>query len=187
MGDKTEPLFFIVDVEATRRDFHPGCVYQFAARPVNSLGAILPGATFDVELFSYDEKDHDPEILAWLHDELGITLASLQSRQNTLAPIDAWAQFTEFVENNNDGRRPKFVSDNLAYDWGMTHSALMEHVGRNTFGHNGINIPDLSQGKYGKRSAWKKFKVSPHTHDAGDDVLGIAEGFARMIKDGLQF
>jgi len=162
-------------------------MYQFASVPVLQDGTVLEGIAFDVDLDP--ERCHDEDTLDFLKRELQITPATLQARENTVKPSGAMLTFNSFilgVLKEARAQKPLFVADNLAFDWGFNHTYFLQYAGHDPFGYAGRNIPCLSAGFYGGRSAWEKFITEPHTHDALDDTRGNAGAFSKMLKDGLK-
>lgn len=183
-------VYFVTDVESTGPDYVEHDMYQFACVPVLSNGSVLPkGIKYDVELRSYDPKNHDEATLKFLHDDLGITLESLKRRTTAISAFDAMFAFNHLIQDvlsSVDAEKPIFIADNLAFDWGYTHVNFFRHLGKNPFGHSGWNIPCLSLGFYGSRGAWENYRTKAHTHDALDDTSGNAGAFAKMVRDGLK-
>ena len=63
---------------------------------------------------------------------------------------------------------------------GMFDRAELE----NPFGHSGRRISDFYAGLTGKLNntqAWKRLRVTPHTHNPVDDAMGNVEAFARIL------
>ena len=85
--------------------------------------------------------------------------------------------------------RPVFVSDNIAFDWQWINDGFWRHLGRNPFGHSGRRISDYYAGLCGdfhKTQAWKRLRVTKHTHHPVDDAKGNAEVMERIQKS-LQY
>jgi hypothetical protein len=178
-------VFFVTDVEATGPDFSIHNMYQFACVPICSDGTILEGVVYDVSLVS---NCHDHNTMEFLKKSLGINPYTLQRRENVIPAMDAMGEFSAFVNimlNETGMKKPIFVADNLAFDWGYIHTYSHRFLGRNPFGYAGRNIPCLSLGLYGSRDAWEDKRTHAHTHDALDDTRGNAGALSQMIKDGL--
>jgi hypothetical protein len=89
-----------------------------------------------------------------------------------------------------DGR-PNLVSDNNGYDamW-IAYEFDSYHL-ENPFGHSSRRISDFYAGLRGdfrKTQEWKKWRVTPHTHQPVDDAMGNVEAFATILKEftGIQ-
>ncbi len=86
--------------------------------------------------------------------------------------------------------RPVFFSDNVAFDWQFINYYFHRFLGRNPFGFSGRRIGDLYAGlvkDLRKATEWKKFRVTPHTHNPVDDARGNAEALLRFKELGLKF
>jgi hypothetical protein len=82
--------------------------------------------------------------------------------------------------------RPIFVSDNNGYDFMWMACAFDEHSVPYPFGHSSRRISDFYAGTVGdftKTQAWKKWRVTPHTHHPVDDAMGNVEAFARILQE----
>ena len=81
--------------------------------------------------------------------------------------------------------RPIFVSDNPAYDWQWINHWFHRTLGHNPFGHSARRIGDFYAGLVGdfrNASAWKRLRITPHTHDPVMDALGNVEAFKRLLE-----
>lgn len=81
--------------------------------------------------------------------------------------------------------RPVFVSDNPAYDWQWVCGMYDRAGTENPFGHSGRRIGDFWAGvrhDWADTQKWKRFRVTPHTHNPADDVLGNMEAFAEILR-----
>lgn len=178
-------LFFNSDVEGTGPNVTVHSMYQFASAPILADGTTFPGKAWDVALLSEDPEDHDSDTMKFLKDDQGITLESLIARPNQVTPLQAMKEFEVFVGESlrvAGADKAVFIADNLAYDWEYTNKYFQCTIGKNPFGHGGRNIPCLANGILGDRDSWEKFRITPHTHDALDDVTGNNEALAHMIK-----
>lgn len=83
-----------------------------------------------------------------------------------------------------DGR-PIFVSDNNGYDAMWITCAFDEFGIDNPFGHSSRRISDFYAGlvrDFAKTQAWKKWRITPHTHHPVDDAMGNVEAFDTMLQ-----
>ncbi len=179
-------VYFVTDVESTGPDFAIHNMYQVATVPVLQNGAVLVGASYDLE-FATDE--HDFDILKFLKHDLEFTPERWKERSDLVSPKIAMLSFKTFVENvltEHGATKAVFVADNLAFDWGFVHTYFHRYCGKNPFGYAGWSIPCLSLGLYGSREAWERFRTEAHTHDALEDTRGNAGAFSKMISDGLR-
>ena len=96
--------------------------------------------------------------------------------------------FGRWLDQHSKGR-PVFVSDNLAFDWQFINYYFHRFFGRNPFGFSGRRIGDIYAGLVKdayKATDWKKFRVTPHTHNPVDDARGNAEALKKFKELGLK-
>ena len=96
--------------------------------------------------------------------------------------------FAAWLDQHSKGR-PVFVSDNLAFDWQFINYYLHRFLGHNPFGFSGRRIGDLYAGLVKdayKATAWKKYRVTRHTHNPVDDARGNAEALMKFKELGLK-
>lgn len=153
-----------VDCEARGRSPVNGCLTEVGAVHYTSR------STFYGRLF---ESTPDPVTPA-----IPVPGARLHSDEDVAKALIAW------LEEVLGKRRAVFVSDNPAYDFmwvaGMFDRADLD----NPFGHSGRRISDIYAGLTGKinnTQAWKRLRVTPHTHNPVDDAMGNVEAFARIL------
>ena len=95
-------------------------------------------------------------------------------------------KFKEFINNNTyAGRRPIFISDNLAFDWQFVNYYFHLYELGNPFGFSGRRINDIYSGAVKDLKAsnyWKKFRITVHDHNPVNDALGNAEAFLEFTK-----
>lgn len=90
--------------------------------------------------------------------------------------------FRDWIEEHCDGR-PVFVSDNVAFDWQFTNYYFWKELGFNPFGWSGRRISDYYAGLRGdfwQSQAWKKLRITKHTHYPVDDAMGNVEAFKNL-------
>lgn len=98
---------------------------------------------------------------------------------------DTFIRFTNWLDSTVKGR-PIFVSDNPAYDWQWINYYFWKHLGHNPFGHSARRIGDFYAGlrrDFRQTQDWKRWRITPHTHNPVDDARGNAEAFDRMLKE----
>lgn len=120
----------------------------------------------------------------WNPDSLAISKISREEHLAYPEPSLAINEFFLWVKENSKGR-PVFLSDNLAFDWSFMNYYLHAYVGENPFGFSGRRIGDFYSGlkkDLFAASEWKKFKVTPHTHNPVDDATGNAEAFISICN-----
>jgi len=107
---------------------------------------------------------------------------SFEDPQSVMKHFEAW--LTQHTKG-----RPVFVSDNLAFDWQFINYYFHRFLGRNPFGFSGRRIGDLYAGLVkdaSKATAWKKYRVTAHTHNPVDDARGNAEALRKFKEFGLK-
>lgn len=103
-------------------------------------------------------------------------------------PRAVMERFAEWLTQHSPGR-PIFVSDNPAFDWQFINYYFHRFLGRNPFGFSARRIGDLYAGLVkdaSKASEWKKYRVTPHTHNPVDDAKGNAEALKKFKELGLK-
>jgi hypothetical protein len=103
-------------------------------------------------------------------------------------PREVMEKFGAWLDRHSKGR-PVFVSDNPAYDWQFINYYFHRFLGRNPFGFSGRRIGDLYAGLVkdaSQASAWKQYRVTPHTHHPVDDARGNAEALRKFKELGLK-
>jgi DNA polymerase III epsilon subunit-like protein len=168
--------FIIVDVEADGpipAEFSMVC-----------FGAVIFDEALDKSFYAQTRPISDrfvPEALA----------ISGFSREQHLAfdePKVVMEKFDTWLEEQSNGR-PVFVSDNLAFDWQFINYYFHRFLGRNPFGFSGRRIGDIYAGlvKDAHRATeWKKYRVTPHSHNPVDDARGNAEALRKFREFGLK-
>ena len=71
-----------------------------------------------------------------------------------------------------------FISDNPAFDWQFANYYLHKYTGSNPFGFSARRIGDIYSGllrDMRKSTAWKKHRITKHSHNPVDDAKGNAE------------
>jgi DNA polymerase III epsilon subunit-like protein len=124
----------------------------------------------------------------FIPEALAISGFSQQEHQGFDEPKDVMQAFDEWLAKRSSGR-PVFVSDNLAFDWQFINYYFHRFLGHNPFGFSGRRIGDLYAGLVkdaSKATAWKKYRVTAHTHNPVDDAKGNAEALMKFRELGLK-
>ena len=96
-------------------------------------------------------------------------------------------QFADWIDQNNQGGKPVFITDNLAYDWQWINFYFHYFLGRNPFGYSGRRIGDLFCGmKHDCRASWKHLRKTIHDHNPVNDAKGNAEALINLNHMGLK-
>lgn len=158
-----------VDVEARGISPVNGTMTEFGA-VVYAPGTQYHKVAFHGKLFEgYPDPENPaiPVIGERVHD-------SLEVAEN----------FVEWLRRVSPGQAT-LVSDNPAYDF-MWVAGFFDEVGiKNPFGHSGRRIADFWAGinlKWGDTQSWKRFRVTPHTHNPVDDSMGNVEAFEKIMQ-----
>jgi len=116
-------------------------------------------------------------------ESIGMTRA--QTMEHKYFPPEAMHLFRDWInENNKEGTRPMFFSDNNGFDFMFTHWYFMHFIREDPFGWTSRNLQDIFRGmKFNmKERGFKKMRETKHTHNPVDDAKGNAEALRKMIK-----
>lgn len=120
----------------------------------------------------------------WVPEALAISGISRDQHLQYDDPALVMQNFAGWLAANSHGR-PVFVSDNPAFDWQFINYYFHRYIKQNPFGFSARRIGDLYCGlvrDISAASAWKKLRVTPHTHDPLDDARGNAEALLALVK-----
>ena len=167
--------FVIVDVEADGpipAEFSMEC-----------FGAVLFDDDLDKSFYGRTRPISD----RFVPEALAVSGFSREEHLTFDDPKTVMEAFAAWLDQHSNGR-PVFVSDNLAFDWQFINYYFHRFLGRNPFGFSGRRIGDLYAGLVkdaSKATAWKKFRVTAHTHNPVDDARGNAEALRKFKELGL--
>lgn len=106
--------------------------------------------------------------------------------QKTYRPPEVvMAEARDWVTAITGGKRAIFWSDNPAFDWQWWNWYCHKYLGDNPAGFSARRIGDLDAGRRGEplnSLAWKKHRVTAHTHNPVDDARGNAEGLRWILE-----
>ena len=97
---------------------------------------------------------------------------------------DVFRKFEKWLESFRAERFVAF-SDNNGYDMMWMNYYLDKNLGYSPFGHSSRRISDLAAGFSGNwknTQKWKKWRVTPHTHNPVDDSQGNAEALYALFE-----
>jgi hypothetical protein len=127
----------------------------------------------------------------WFHGKIWEHIVNPDNPAQSLKPevlvanvLNVFEDFSQWLKNLPDKRRPVFVSDNPAYDWQWINDCFWRTLGKNPFGHSARRISDFYAGLTGNFSntqAWKKLRVTEHDHNPVHDAQGNAEALRRLL------
>lgn len=153
-----------------------------------SYGLVCVG---DMDITEYQEvspitENFVPDALA----VSGFTFQETKAFQPPMTGIKKTLTWIERVREKLGGKSLILWSDNPAYDFGWINTYFMQfggdtlYSGINPFGHSCRSIPELWCGMKGNvrdRNGWRKYKETPHTHNALDDAKGNAEALRVLL------
>lgn len=119
-------------------------------------------------------------------DALAVSGFSREEHEEFDDPVQVMEDFAEYLKTNSKGR-PILISDNNGYDASWINYYFLRFYGKNPFGWSSRRIGDLYCGmKMDTWAAWKKLRVTKHTHHPVDDAMGNAEALLKMKEMGLK-
>jgi len=169
---------FSVDVESDAQSPAVGSMVSFGVVKISD-----PTVTFYGKV--------RPICDTWEPEALAVSGFSREEHQFFDDPKEVMNDFAMWLQDNNEGGRPQFISDNPAFDWQWINYYFWKYVGNNPMGHSARRIGDLYCGLVKdarKNRDWKqKYRTTPHTHHPVADSLGNAEALiAFRDKLGLK-
>ena len=148
------------------------------------FGAVVFDESLDKSFYGQTRPVSD----RFLPDALGVSGFTREQHLTFDELKTVMENFSAWLEEHSDGR-PVFVSDNVAFDWQFINYYFHRFLGRNPFGFSGRRIGDLYAGLVKdayKATEWKKYRVTPHTHNPVDDARGNAEALKKLRELGLR-
>ena len=115
-----------------------------------------------------------------------ITGISFEMQKTYRPPELVMAEARDWLTAITAGRRPIFWSDNPAFDWQFWNWYTYKYLGENPAGFSARRIGDLDAGRRGEplnTLAWKKRRVTAHTHNPVDDARGNAEALRWILEE----
>jgi DNA polymerase III epsilon subunit-like protein len=178
-----EELYISVDIEASGAI--PG-LFSMLSTGACVVGDVNKG--FYIELKPLNDN-FDAEAMQFTG---GLSLETL--KRNGTDPKTAMAQFEQWIREVSGNKRPVFVAFGASFDWMFVHWYFITFLGRNPFGHNGIDIKAYYMGmkhkkwsETGRKAIEKEFPArTAHTHNALEDAIGNAEIFEQMLRANVQ-
>lgn len=121
----------------------------------------------------------------WIPEALVVSGVTRAQHENFPAPGMVMIAFKEWLGKVSIGR-PRFITDNLAFDWQWINWYFHRYCGMNPFGFSGSRIGDLYAGMMRNVfSNWRELRIIKHTHDPVEDAAGVAEVLLKMKNLGL--
>ena len=172
-------IYVMVDIEADGPC--PG-LYS-----MTELGAVL----VDHRFLSHDRfyANFSPISNAWQPEALAVTGRSRDATLQFTHPSISMNSFNDWLKSIslNFEQSLKFLSDNVGFDWQFVNYYFWRYVGKNPFGHSGMDISSLYKGMVKDvNQRFDTLRITQHTHNPVDDALGNAEALVAMQEMGLK-
>jgi len=109
---------------------------------------------------------------------------SFETQRGWRQPGEVMRAAVDWLNQQTQGKRPIFWSDNPAFDWQYWNWYCYKFVGQNPAGFSMRRIGDMDAGRRGEplnTSAWKKRRETDHTHNPLDDARGNAEALRWIL------
>lgn len=177
-----KPLYISVDIEASGPI--PGDYNML------SVGLAVVGEEHDKCLYIELKPINDNAIPEAMEHVGGLTLAGLAATgvdpKEAMEAIEAWLKSV-----TPRGHTPVQVAWPSSFDFMWTHWYFIHFIGRDPFGHSGVDIRSFAMGRtnlgycdVNKRSLAKMGIRSKyrHTHNALDDAKGQGSIFERLLN-----
>lgn len=123
-----------------------------------------------------------------LPEARGVVGVSFEEQKAYRHPMEVMVDARDWVLRVSNGQRATFWSDNPAFDWQYWNYYCWKYLGENPAGFSARRIGDLDAGRRGEplnTNAWKKRRVTDHTHNPVDDARGNVEAL-RWILDEIE-
>jgi len=111
---------------------------------------------------------------------------SFETQKTYAPPGTVMRAAADWVTQTTGGKRAIFWSDNPAFDWQFWNWYCHRFLGDNPAGFSARRIGDLDAGRRDEplnTLAWKKHRVTQHTHNPLDDARGNAEGLQWILTE----
>jgi hypothetical protein len=115
-----------------------------------------------------------------------ISGVSLETQRLYPDPAIVMVSARDWLLEASGGKRVTLWSDNPAFDWQFWNWYCHRFLGDNPAGFSARRIGDLDAGRRGEAlntTAWKKRKITPHTHNPLDDARGNAEALGWVLTE----
>lgn len=122
--------------------------------------------------------------IAAARDACGV---SFETQQSYGSPDEVMKAAASWLNALADGKRITIWSDNPAFDWQFWNRYCHRYLGENPAGFSARRIGDLDAGRRKEplnANAWKRHRLTKHTHNPVDDARGNAEAL-RWILDQM--
>jgi ribonuclease T len=184
MQNVYEECYISVDVETAGPDPH-----NYALLSIGACLVADPEKSFYVEL--------QPTTMNATQEALAISGLSLETLAETgLSPNEAMQRFEVWLQEIAcPGRQPVFVAFNAVFDWMFVNTYFHRYLGRNPFGHAGLDMKAFFMGLTGNR--WFETAmghVASHfgcglelSHNALQDARDQARLFQAMLRGSDAF
>lgn len=128
------------------------------------------------------------------YDQETFAVSGLQRQdleENGSEPTQAMRDFANFAEQAAAGRPLVFVAYGLGKEWLFVDWYFWHFLGRNPFGHNGVDMNSYAMGAFGlqnwhdvslKRLPVAELSLQPLSHNALEDAVIQGETFERLKR-----
>ncbi len=120
-----------------------------------------------------------------LQEARDVVGVSYQTQLGFEDPTEVMPTANTWLEAVSQAERVIIWSDNPAFDWQYWNAYSWRFAGRNVGGFSARRIGDLDAGRRASpltTNAWKKRRITDHTHDPLDDARGNAEALRWVLE-----
>lgn len=121
--------------------------------------------------------------VAAARDAVGV---SFERQQSYRSPQHVMQDARDWLKELSGGQRVILWSDNPAFDWQFWNWYCHKYLGENPAGFSARRIGDLDAGRRKEplnSNAWKKRRVTKHTHNPVDDARGNVEALRWILAE----
>lgn len=177
-----EEVYFSVDVESSGPI--PG---EYSLLSLGSC-LVVEGRLASNEKFYRELKPLNANYVPRALEVSGLDMTRLV--REGMEPVEAMADFEDWILERCGHRRPIFLAFNATFDWSFVNWYFHMFLGKNPFGISGLDIKAYSMGKlnlhWGETTKWqlnRRFRtIHKHTHNALDDAVEQAELFNMILR-----
>lgn len=123
---------------------------------------------------------------AGIADARAISGTSFETQKLFADPKVVMSDAAEWLAEVSNGQRVTIWSDNPGFDWQYWNYYCHKFLGQNPGGFSARRIGDLDAGRRQQplnTNAWKKRRVTDHTHNPVDDARGNAEALRWILGE----
>jgi hypothetical protein len=145
-----------------------------------SVGAVVAEPPYDDNFYTTIRPITDD----YVQEALDVTGFTREETMQFNKPEIEILRFHAWLKNLKQRKGwPIFIADNNGFDWQFVNYYLHVYTGENPFGYSSMNLNSLYKGlEKDFRAKFKRYRVTPHTHNALDDAKGNAEALYKILK-----